>query len=705
MKLYPVLKRHLLLGLLPFSCPIFVFANDQISSLPTISLQATSKTDNAHLAYKVSTASSATRTHTLLKDTPQAVTVVSEAVLNDIQATRLSEALDVAGIGRANNFGGQGLTTFTSRGFTSGEYYRNGFPINRGYPNAPDSNTIERIEVLKGASSSLYGRGDPGGTFNVISKVPHTEQKTTLGLSVDHEGLLRGILDTVGALTEDESLMYRLNVMGENGNTYRDHVNLKRWNIAPVIQWSPSDTTKVTLEADLLRNQHALDRGFTRYEGQKRYNFDPAEYWWETGKNRNRLYNDNDMLQLRIEHTFNDDWTLNIGTQYLNGNLHGYAVEANGIKADTEGELLTRNYNWRNLDWIDKNFQANIVGNFNLFNLEHTLISGIELEDYDYKSFIIRSKDHFDLDINHPYKPQSLPELNNITTHDREQLKSQALFIQDQIHLTDRLNTLLALRLESYQHDYHNFISNTSWSTDNHALIPRIGMTYDLTDQLTAYANISKSFKPNSGADRNNQGFNPEEGISYEIGTKYTLLDEQLSFDTAIYCVKKENVLTLDPTNSTKSIAAGEVSSKGFDLSLIGNIIPAWKIIGNYSYVDASVNKDNTLEKGTHLANIPQNSFNLLSIYEFKSGLFDGLGIGINQRYIGNRKGQTANNTYTMGSYATTDLISYYNLNPDLRFSFDIMNIFNKEYDDSAFNRYVYPGQPRTAKLGITYSF
>ncbi|MFH4333714.1 Plug domain-containing protein, partial [Acinetobacter baumannii] len=81
-------------------------------------------------------------------------------------------ALDVAGVGRANNFGGQGLTTFTSRGFTSGEYYRNGFPINRGYPNAPDSSTVERVEVLKGASSSLSGRGDPGGTFNVVSKTP-----------------------------------------------------------------------------------------------------------------------------------------------------------------------------------------------------------------------------------------------------------------------------------------------------------------------------------------------------------------------------------------------------------------------------------------------------------------------------------------------------------------------------------------------------
>lgn len=682
-----------------------VFASDQISTLPSITLQATGATEDTEKAYKVSSASSATRTNTSLKETPQAVTVVPKAVLKDIQATRLSEALDVAGVGRANNFGGQGLTTFTSRGFTSGEYYRNGFPINRGYPNAPDSSTVERVEVLKGASSSLYGRGDPGGTFNVVSKTPQAERKTTLGLNVDEEGLYRGTVDTTGALTEDKSLTYRLNLMGENGDTYRDNVDTKRWNIAPVLQWTPSDATKLTLEADFLRNQHALDRGFTRYDGQQKTSFDSSDYWWESGKDRNRLYNNNDMLQFRIEHALNEAWKLNVGTQYLNGNLHGYAVEANGVKANTNGEVITRNYNWRNLDWIDKNFQANVVGNFNLFNLQHTFISGIELEDYDYKSYIIRSRDSFDLNINQPYNTQPLPELVNVTTNDREQLKSQAFFVQDQIRITDRLNTLIAMRFENYKQDYSNFVNNSSWSTDNNAFIPRVGLTYDLTDQLTVYSNISKSFKPNSGADRNNQGFDPEEGISSEIGSKYALLDNQLSFDTAMYYVKKENVLTLDPLDSTKSIAAGEVTSKGIDLSLVGNITPAWKIIGNYSYVDAAVSKDNTLAKGTRLANIPQDSFNLLSIYEFKSGALNGLGLGVNQRYVGSRKGQTANSTYNMESYATTDLISYYDWNKDVRLSFDIKNIFNKEYDDSAFNRYVYPGQPRTAKLGITYSF
>ena len=130
--------------------------------------------------YRATRSASATRTDTAIHDTPQSISVVPKDVVEDLGATRLQDALDYAGgVGRANNFGGQGLTTFTVRGFTSGEFYRNGFPINRGYPNMPDANGIERLEVLRGPATALYGRGDPGGTFNIVSKQPLAERTVT----------------------------------------------------------------------------------------------------------------------------------------------------------------------------------------------------------------------------------------------------------------------------------------------------------------------------------------------------------------------------------------------------------------------------------------------------------------------------------------------------------------------------------------------
>ncbi|EXU27111.1 tonB-dependent siderophore receptor family protein, partial [Acinetobacter baumannii 24845_9] len=593
--------RLLSLSIAQLCCIPAAFAdtNNSSTTLATIKIKAQQASDQT---YKVDSSSSATRSEIALQDTPQSVSMVTQKVIEDIGATRLVEALDLAGgVTRANNFGGQGLTGFNMRGFTSGEFYRNGFPINRGYPNAPDSNTIERVDVLRGPSSSLYGRGDPGGTFNLISKTPKSEQQTTLGAQLSSEGLYRTTVDTTGTVPDAENIGYRLNVIAEGGDSYRDHVESKRYGIAPVIQWQATDATKVTFEADILRNQHPLDRGHTRYPTQKSFNSSPETYLWETGKYYNRLYNDNNMTQLRVEHDLGNDWKLNAGVQYLNGKLHGYAVEANGIQND--GETLGRNYNYRELKWQDTDAQINLTGNFQLLGLAHTLVTGLEYENYDYKSYIIRSSGDigsYPINIYNPVLGQPLPELNRVTTHDRENLKTTALFVQDQIGLNERLSALLGLRFEHYEHDYKNLLPNTTnWNTSHDAFIPRLGLVYKASDDLSLYGNAAKSFKPNTGASRNGEGFDPEEGTAYELGFKWQALDNMLSIDSAIFYANKENVLTLDPVDSAYKVAAGEVRSRGIELNIAGQITPAWKIIGGYAYTDAEVTKDNTLQKGT----------------------------------------------------------------------------------------------------------
>lgn len=162
------------------------------------------RADGPVQGYRATRSASATRTDTSIHETPQSISVVTKDAVEDLGATRLQDALDYAGgVGRANNFGGQGLTTFTVRGFTTGEFYRNGFPINRGYPNMPDANTIERLEVLRGPATMLYGRGDPGGTFNVVSKQPLAERTVTLGSQLNDQGMKRGTLDASGPLDEE----------------------------------------------------------------------------------------------------------------------------------------------------------------------------------------------------------------------------------------------------------------------------------------------------------------------------------------------------------------------------------------------------------------------------------------------------------------------------------------------------------------------
>lgn len=692
----------------------FAWAEQAPAENASIELQATNVTATADLesaqgpvqGYHATRSASATRTDTAIHETPQSISVVSKDVVEDLGATRLQDALDYAGgVGRANNFGGQGLTTFTVRGFTTGEFYRNGFPINRGYPNMPDANTIERLEVLRGPATMLYGRGDPGGTFNVVSKQPLAERTVTLGSQLNDQGMKRGTLDASGPLDEEGRLAYRLNVVGEGGDTFRDHVETERYGVTPVITWQATDDTKVTFEGDFMRNNHPLDRGLTRFPNQRGT---PSRDTFWGDKDAGKLHNDNNMAQLRFEHALSDNWTLGGGFQWLDGSLKGNAIEANGPGSlGTDGRTLQRNFNYRKLEWTDKDYQLNLTGHFSTGGFDHTLLTGIEYEDYDYKSIIQRSSavaGTYPIDIFDPVYGQTRPALTRTPTHDKENLKTYASFVQDQVALTERLKVLAGARFERFEHDYQNYVGK-SWQAADNAVTPRVGVIYDLTDTIAVYADAARSFKPNTGASREGGGFAPEKGKSYEMGIKWEALDRQLSVDAAIYQIEKKNVLTTDPVDNTFSVAAGQVRSRGFDLNVAGNLTPEWRVIGGYAYVDAEVTRDNTLRSGTRLMNIPRNSFSLLNVYEFQDGALKGLGLGVGGKYVDQRAGQTANTAFSMDAYTVVDLLGYYKVNEHVRLNLDVKNLFNREYEEGAFgNIYAYPGAPRTVQVGIAYT-
>ncbi|BAP78379.1 TonB-dependent siderophore receptor [Pseudomonas sp. MT-1] len=654
--------------------------------------------------YRATRSASATRTDTPIHEIPQSISVVPGQVVEDIGATRLEDALDYAGgVERGNNFGGQGLTEFLVRGFSSQEFYRNGFAINRGYPNMPDAATIERIEVLRGPASMLYGRGDPGGTFNIVSKQPQAKQRTVLGTQFNTEGLRRGTLDTTGALDEQAEFTYRLNLVAEGADSFRDHVESERYNVAPVLRWDLSDATAIILEGDYLHNRHPLDRGVTRYAGQQgqlpRDRFLGEE---SAGK----FTNENAMTQLRIEHLLDDQWTLRGGVQYLDGSLEGGAVENNGLAAD--GRTVGRNYSERRLEWNDTAIQANLEGRFSALGFMHTLLTGIEYDDFNYNSRIDRSAggvNAFPIDIYEPVYGQPLPPTLGPNYWDDEDLKSYAFYMQDQVELTDRFTLQLGARLERFEQNYTNKLAAArSWDQAHNAVSPRIGAIYDLTEALAVYANASRSFKPNRSADRSGQAFDPEEGTAYETGIKYELPEHNLSVTAALFHITKENVLTADPVDSNFQVAAGEVRSRGFDLSVAGNITPQWRVIGGYAYVDAEVTESNSaaMPVGSRLANVPEHSFNLLDTYEFDNGALDGLGLGVGVKYVSSRKGSTSNTAYDMGAYTVVDLLAYYPLTDRIRLNLNLDNVFDEEYEERAWNIWAYPGSPRTLQAGVS---
>ncbi len=704
--------RRLLLPMLAIpalTCPAMASANDEPPAEPLAleEMQVTASAERADgpvQGYRATRSASATRTDTAIHETPQSISVVPAQVVEDIGATRLEDALDYAGgVERGNNFGGQGLTEFLVRGFSTQEFYRNGFAVNRGYPNMPDASTLERIEVLRGPASMLYGRGDPGGTFNIVSKQPQAERRTVLVSQVNTDGLRRGTLDTTGALDESAAFTYRLNLVAEGSDSFRDHVESERYNIAPVLRWQLNDDTALILEGDYLHNRHPLDRGLTRYPNQAG---DLSRDRFLGEESAGKLTNQNATTQLRLEHQLDSQWMLRGGIQYLDGSLDGGAVENNGLAAD--GRTVGRNYSERWLNWNDLAVQANLEGHFDAAGLAHTLLLGVEFDDFNYDSQIDRSggaTSDFPIDLYDPVYGQPLPVLTRTTTYDDENLKSYAFFLQDQIALTERLTAQVGARLERFEQRYENKLNPAgSWDQAHNAVSPRFGLIYDLTEELAVYANTSRSFKPNRGADRSSQAFDPEEGIAHEVGVKYELPEHDLSVTAALFHITKENVLTSDPYDSNYQVAAGEARSRGFDISVAGNITPRWRVIGGYAYVDAEVTESSSasMPAGTRLANVPRHSFNLLDTYEFAEGPLAGLGVGMGVKYVGDRKGGATSTAFDMDAYTTVDLLAYYPLTERVRLNLNLNNLFDEEYEERAWgNIWAYPGAPRTLQAGI----
>ena len=712
--------RRLLVPMLAvpaFTCPFAAFADTPSTPLALEEMQVTASAERADgpvQGYRATRSASATRTDTAIHETPQSISVVPAQVVDDIGAVRLEDALDYAGgVERGNNFGGQGLTEFLIRGFNSQEFYRNGFAVNRGYPNMPDASTIERIEVLRGPAAMLYGRSDPGGTFNIVSKQPQAERRTVLGSQVNSEGLRRGTLDTTGALDEQAAFTYRLNLVAEGGDSFRDDVESERYNVAPVLRWQLNDDTAITLEGDYLHNRHPLDRGVTRYANQQgelpRDRFLGEE---AAGK----LTNANSTTQLRIEHLLNNSWTLRGGVQYLDGEISGGAVENNSnsyaLGLAPGASTVGRNYSERWLNWNDVNAQANAEGHVEIGGFAHTVLAGVEYDKFNYNSLIRRSPNDnsFPIDLYNPVHGQPLPALTRTTTHDAETLESYAFYLQDQIALTERLTAQVGARVERFEQSFVNKLSPSGdWDQAHNAVTPRFGLIYDLTDELAVFANTSRSFKPNRGASRLGASFDPEKGIAHEVGIKYDMAERDLSLTAALFHIVKENVLTSDPANTgaeTFQIAAGEVRSRGLDINLAGNITPQWRVIGGYAYVDAEVTASTTatMPAGTRLGNVPRHSFNLLDTYEFAGGPMAGLGLGVGLKYVGERKGQASSNTFDMDGYGLVDLLAYYPLTENVRLNLNLNNVFDKHYEERAWNVWSYPGEPRTLQAGISVS-
>jgi iron complex outermembrane receptor protein len=649
--------------------------------------------------YRATRSSSATKTDTAIRDIPQAISVVPASVLKDLGSSSVERALDFAGgVSKQNNFGGLTLYEYSVRGFTTSEFYKDGFSANRGYPSTPDAANIERIEVLKGPAASLYGRGDPGGTVNLVTKKPQPEAFTTLQTSAGSWDRYRTALDVNTPLDEQGDVLSRINLAVEDNHSFRDHVSNQRVFVAPSFSWRLNPDTQLLVESEFVRHSATFDRGIVApnntWSGVSRRTFlgEP---------NDGDIDNHNNLLQAALEHHLNDSWKLRLASHYKEGKLWGFASEARPLNAD--GHSVNRRYRERDNNWHDSITQLELRGLFDLGSWQHELLLGSEYENYRKNERVTTvAGGPYAIDIYHPVYGQAKPDGARSGSDFFEHVESQALNLQDQIVFSDKLRGMLGARFEHFAQRLDDHSRNASSRQTHDALTQRAGLLYQLTPDTGLFANASTSFKPNNGLDASGKSFNPEEGVGYEVGIKHELFDNRLSSTLAFFHIDKENVLALDPGTDT-SRAMGKARSRGFDLQVSGQVSDAVRVIGAFAYIDAEVTKgDAVIPAGSHILGVAKHSGSLLGVYEFQDGHWRGSDIGAAFTYVGDRSGE-AGSHFELPAYHTVDLLAHYKASDQVTVGLNLNNLFDEKYYERAYSNYwVNPGEPRNFTVSLT---
>ncbi|MBU2980000.1 TonB-dependent siderophore receptor [Alteromonas sp. C1M14] len=657
-----------------------------------------------------------------LKSLPQSVDVIDDAFLDALGVTDFQAALSLAsGVATQNNFGGL-WDSFAIRGFAGDEntpsgYLVNGFNVGRGFSGTRDTSNVAAIEVLKGPGSALYGRGEPGGTVNIVTKKPQFSEQGYIEGTIGSYSLYRLEGDYTNALSAD--LAFRVNGAYEDADSFRDTVSRKALNLTPSLLYRMSADTTLLYEAEFVDQQAPFDRGIVVPD----YTFGtvPIEtFYGEPADGPMEI----DALghQLTLQHKINDQWHLSGGMSYRDSSFEGYSTEvelsAGRQLLYTDGETVSRQRRYRDYDTLDVSGRIELSGSVTAGGVEHHMLLGADAYRYRYDSVMNRWRTAwgegdttYSVSLNDPIYGQTQPDVAPLVDQ-KEVQQAFGIYVQDHIALSETWKVLLGVRFDDYQKDIDNWLSASQSKQTQSVVSPRVGLVYAVNDAMTLYGSYSEGFRPNSGADAAGESFEPEESQSYEAGVKFALFDEQLNGTLAVYHAEKTNILTADPVNSGFSAALGEAQSEGVELDVNALVGSSTTLTLAYAYTDAATTNTITnadwgveIPAGSQLVNIPKHSASITAQQDFMVAQ-KALLVSASLRYVGERLGDTVDPDYQLPSYTRLDLAASFALRDNLTVRLVLDNALDKEYYDNSYSAlWTQPGTPRTAKLSVRYQY
>ena len=701
-----------------------------------------------NVTYHPDAATTATKTNTPIMDTPASIQVVPRAVMQDQQATELSQAVNnVSGVIAADERQAN-AQTFWIRGFLTYQYYLDGARMVSDYSQtAQELANVDRVEVLKGPASILYGRGEPGGIINVVTKVPLEKPYSSVQQEAGSWYDYRTTIDTTGPLTKDNTLLYRFDFAYQNNKNFDNVVAARNAFFAPKIRWNldahnfidgfvtynyrmwpdVSDAPSFTGLGPSSQNPlYAIAFGTTPLSFLPRsFNANPP---WS------RLNQDEIVTGVNSSHDLNENW--NIKTRFqtqLVSYVHPYAGPSSW---DPVLPFQLNNFPFLTTGWNTYNYYTNflLTGNFQTSVIDHTLLIGGDLQKWGQDSYQYFAGPNSIGSVPNTYifAPiySSFPPLTFDPTtqlHQAGYTVWEGFYIQDQMKLPYDLFLMSGGRFD-HALDYDSV--NQEILSNARRLTPRVGLLWRPITPVSIYGSYVQNFGVPFIPSNPQNKLPPETAEQWEVGVKTELFDQRLTATVAYYDIIKQHVATpsTDPILAAQGVytSIGEVRNKGVELDVAGEIIPGWKIIGGYSYINSLITKDSGLiydsysqylssigaidnpvllsvngNQGKQLGGVPRHAGSLWTTYEIQDGDLKGLKFGGGMLARSLAQGDNFNDFHSAG-YATLQLMAAYEtkiLDRKTTFQLNGNNIL-----DTRYYSVIYPG-PYSTTTGTPRSF
>ncbi|KWI41996.1 TonB-dependent siderophore receptor [Burkholderia stagnalis] len=670
-------------------------------ALPTINVNASAVADPT-IGYQPRTTSIAGAQDTPLEKIPQSVAVVSSSVMQDQQARSLDDVLgNISGVTQTNTLGGT-RDAFIKRGFGSnndGSVLVDGVrtPVLHSY-----LATIDRVEVLKGPASLLYGMQDPGGVINLVTRKPEDTFGGSISATRTSHGGAGATFDLTGPLGKPGqvaggTLAFRLTGEYDTSRYWRTFGRQRDALIAPALSWHDANTS-IDVSYQYVDYTTPFDRGTALVNGRlddslryRRY----EEAWSQSSGIQ-------ETFRARVEHRLSDAWRLRATYGWGRDRYAQTITRATSLNGATGAMMRSSDANLGRND-SDQIATLGLLGNVTLAGMKHALYVGGEYErQRSFRGDTMRGKATPGFNLFDPVygllAPGGTP--NRAQSDSLSKVHAYSIVLQDSVNLTERLTAVAGLRWEDWQQEsgmgrpfvYADRSHGNVW-------LPQFGLAYAITPSLTAYANVSRSFKTNVSSNAA-APLAPESGRVVEAGLKFNVA-RAITGTLAVYQIDKRNVaVTIDNVTST----IGAARSRGVELDVAGQLTRHWSVIGSYAYTNA-----NDREANLPLINVARHTGSLFAVYDTALANLPGRWrFGGGARFVGARPGDTANR-FTLPGYVTVDAFAAYETTIGkfpTRFQLNVKNLLDKTYYPSSnSNLIVAVGEPRLVTFTTTVSF